>query len=378
MKRIDDTREQYRPCGKAASILFFVLNDLAKIDPMYQFSLDSYKKLFEKSINEARELVGGDKMKNIMSTHKSAVYKNTCRSLFERHKLLLSLQMLIKIRMSNGELDKLEWTFFLMGGTVLDRSTQPVKPPFDWISQLAWDNITEMEKKFPERFAGIANHITLAHKDWNRWYVSPNAPPEQAPLPGEWETKCEESPLRKLMVLRCLRPDRVIFALREFVEQSWKKEFTESKPTGMQDVYDASEASVPIIFVLSTGVDPYDQLRKLADKMGQKLESISLGRGQSAKAVKMLKDAYDKGNWVFLANCHLSISLLPELEQKIDEVFKGKDEKEINESKFRIFLSSSPHPDFPISLLQRSLKITQEPPRGIKPNMLKLYDNIGQ
>lgn len=46
MKRIDDTRETYRPCGKVASILFFVLNDLNKIDPMYQFSLEWYKKLF--------------------------------------------------------------------------------------------------------------------------------------------------------------------------------------------------------------------------------------------------------------------------------------------------------------------------------------------
>lgn len=46
MKRIDDTRETYRPCGKQASTLFFVLNDLNKIDPMYQFSLEWYKKLF--------------------------------------------------------------------------------------------------------------------------------------------------------------------------------------------------------------------------------------------------------------------------------------------------------------------------------------------
>jgi hypothetical protein len=35
MKRIDDTRETYRQCGRLASILFFVLNDLNKIDPMY-------------------------------------------------------------------------------------------------------------------------------------------------------------------------------------------------------------------------------------------------------------------------------------------------------------------------------------------------------
>lgn len=35
VKRINETREMYRACGKQASILFFVLNDLSKIDPMY-------------------------------------------------------------------------------------------------------------------------------------------------------------------------------------------------------------------------------------------------------------------------------------------------------------------------------------------------------
>lgn len=55
MKKINDTREMYRSCGRQASILFFVLNDLNKIDPMYQFSLDWYKALFMRSIEESKE-----------------------------------------------------------------------------------------------------------------------------------------------------------------------------------------------------------------------------------------------------------------------------------------------------------------------------------
>lgn len=55
MKKINDTREMYRSCGRQASILFFVLNDLNKIDPMYQFSLDWYKDLFMRSIEESKE-----------------------------------------------------------------------------------------------------------------------------------------------------------------------------------------------------------------------------------------------------------------------------------------------------------------------------------
>ena len=74
MKRIDDTRETFRPCGKRASALFFVLNDLSKINPMYQFSLDWYKKLFDKSIAESKDTVSQDRNETIMKFHRLNVY----------------------------------------------------------------------------------------------------------------------------------------------------------------------------------------------------------------------------------------------------------------------------------------------------------------
>lgn len=64
----------------------------------------------------------------------------------------------------------------------------------------------------------------------------------------------------------------------------------------------------------------------------------------------------------------MSISLLPELENIIEGIFKQK----VSED-FRLLLSAAPHPDFSISLLQKSMKITQEPPKGIKSGMLKVY-----
>lgn len=52
-KEIDQAREGYRPCAKRAAILFFVLNDMSRIDPMYQFSLDAYILLFIQSIEKS-------------------------------------------------------------------------------------------------------------------------------------------------------------------------------------------------------------------------------------------------------------------------------------------------------------------------------------
>lgn len=52
-KEIEVASQQYRPCSTRAAILYFVLNDLSNIDPMYQFSLDSYNDLFILSIKNS-------------------------------------------------------------------------------------------------------------------------------------------------------------------------------------------------------------------------------------------------------------------------------------------------------------------------------------
>jgi dynein heavy chain len=78
MRRINDQREVYRNCGRKAAALFFVLSDLSKIDPMYQFSLSWYKKLFEESITSSKETVSQDRQDTIMKVHKLNVYNRAC------------------------------------------------------------------------------------------------------------------------------------------------------------------------------------------------------------------------------------------------------------------------------------------------------------
>lgn len=101
---IDTARSGYLPCASRASILFFVLNDMGSIDPMYQFSLDSYLSLFSLSIDKSpKSPVLEDRITHLNDYHTYSVYRNTCRGLFEMHKLLFSFHMCIKILDAMGK-----------------------------------------------------------------------------------------------------------------------------------------------------------------------------------------------------------------------------------------------------------------------------------
>ena len=102
--------------------------------------------------------------------------------------------------------------------------------------------------------------------------------------------------------------------------------------------------------------------------MTSRFNSLSLGQGQSVIATKRIKEGAKAGHWVFLANCHLSLSWMPQLDKIVEQLQTDSVHKD-----FRLWLSSSPNPDFPIAILQSSIKITTEPPKGIKANTKRLY-----
>jgi hypothetical protein len=69
---------------------------------------------------------------------------------------------------------------------------------------------------------------------------------------------------------------------------------------------------------------------------------------------------YFQGNWVFFANCHLSLSWMPQLDKLVEQL---QSEEPPPHPNFRLWLSSSPNPQFPISILQAGIKMTTEPPK---------------
>jgi dynein heavy chain len=66
----------------------------------------------------------------------------------------------------------------------------------------------------------------------------------------------------------------------------------------------------------------------------------------------MIEEGVQKGLWVLLANCHLMLSWMPTLEKMIEALIEGTPHP-----KFRLWLSSSPDPNFPICKLTTFLSV---------------------
>jgi len=65
---------------------------------------------------------------NLNSYHTYAVYQNTCRGLFEVHKLLFSFLISISLLLSNNLISTVEIEFLLKGGIVLNKESQTENP----------------------------------------------------------------------------------------------------------------------------------------------------------------------------------------------------------------------------------------------------------
>lgn len=75
----------------------------------------------------------------------------------------------------------------------------------------------------------------------------------------------------------------------------------------------------------------------------------------------------ESGNWVLLQNCHLASSYMPILERILENL------PENLHNEFRIWLTTAPSSVFPSTILMKGVKMTYEPPRGIKSNLLRVF-----
>ncbi|XP_004388305.1 dynein axonemal heavy chain 6 [Trichechus manatus latirostris] len=390
-KMINVAREKYRPVATQGSVMYFVIASLSEIDPMYQYSLKYFKQLFNTTIETSEKSSNLEKRLEILLEQTLlTAYVNISRGLFEQHKLIYSFMLCVEIMRQQGSLTDAEWNFFLRGSAGLEKE-RPPKPEAPWLLTVTWFACCDLEESFPV-FKGITEYLLL-HPISIRigsfeTYINPLV------WEGYYKTKSEEqvmslekeamkqdiwnpelSSFHKLILVKCCKEEKVVFALTDFVIENLGKRFIETPPVDLATLYQDMSYNTPLIFILSTGSDPMGAFQRFARESGysERVQSISLGQGQGPIAEKMIKDAMKTGNWVFLQNCHLAVSWMLAMEELIKTF---TDPNIVIKDTFRLFLSSMPSNTFPVTVLQNSVKVTNEPPKGLRANIRRAFTEM--
>lgn len=86
-----------------AAKLYFALQEISALDPMYQFSMKYFRELFIKSFSVTEKVKDTKgRVRQLKSDFLKVLYSNVCRSLFEKHKLMFAFNMAIKLHLDDG------------------------------------------------------------------------------------------------------------------------------------------------------------------------------------------------------------------------------------------------------------------------------------
>ena len=427
---INKTRETYRTAAVRGSILYFVIADLALIGPMYQYSLNFFMRMFNNCIDNSREGAskkglskedGGEgsdtengsdagdaaapseaasaenddgsdsdadsddedaklsavltkRLDSLMEYTTRFMFENVCRGLFEEHKLLYSFLLCTSVLRASESIEPAEWGAFLRG-TPLNYQAPP-KPESlaEWVSDAVWRNVAYLEAELPGTLEGFGEELAGSDSGAFRVWAESDEPFARD-LPGEWEEKM--SPFVKLAVVKIFREETAVRSAQQYVGVELGEAFTEAPPWTLDDVFPETDARTPVIFILSTGADPTAMLQRFATKKGwipgERLHIVSLGQGQGPYAESLVEAGQSTGDWVCLQNCHLAKSWMLSLEKLVEDL--GQPTSATHDD-FRLWLTSMPAAIFPVLVLQNGIKLTNEPPKGVRANMKRTFNDL--
>jgi dynein heavy chain len=400
---ISIARAKFDNVAAEGSWLFFMIIQLNSIDHMYQFSLDAFNAFFHKAMVKAQPAATiPERVELLRKSIRLTIFTWVNRGLFVVHKPILLSQLCFLLMKKDKEavdlalqeekkavralanvadFDQKQFDYLIRGPPVkaVDVEVEEDKK-LDWLKPAQRGAIQALADY--EGFEKLFNDMQSSPNRFKDWFFLGR--PESKALPLEWrklddgKTKTH-NPFMKLLIIRALRIDRMTTALIDFVAATLPdgKSYTESDSgKSFLDVfhYSLEDASPynPIFFILSPGTDPVSAVVDTAKKLQfyeHKFHRVALGEGQDVKAIAALKKAHKEGHWVVLENIHLMPKWNPVLEKQLDDF----DAEQASHEDFRVFLSAEPSLGIPIGILERSIKLTNEPPQGLKQNLKRAF-----
>ena len=376
-----------KPAAMCA-IAFGAIQAMNIIERIYCFQLAQFLKVCRDRIDETRKTANGEEEERDMEECARdlvfAMYTEACSALKDEHQLLLQLAIAMSLVRDTQHLSDVEWRFVLDPEALVSiagASVSPLNRPA-WVERGMWVRMQALS--LVGGFDGLDQDVhdtpvpTTADPTFNGNGFSRFVQGDELDfdeLPPRWRCAAED-PLRRaidrLLLVRCLRPDKFVAAAREFVVRSIGPQFAEPRLVDVDHLHRRSSAHTPLLLICFEGQSLLQQMTELATKHKVKVDTVSLGQPhEEGIAEQVFTEAIDNGHWVFLINCHLSCDWLETLDSMVGDIPAER----VNPS-MRLWLTSEMSEQLPFSLLQRSLRLVVSPPSGLRLNLQYLFKDI--
>ena len=242
---ITATFEAYRPDAARGSLIYFLMNKLNVMGPMYQYSLAAFSLIFLKALGKAAQPeeptdVAG-RVANLLDSITYTLFKFVSSGLFERHRLTFATQLAINVAQALSDADQRARMTKELDLLVLPPvHTSRENPVSAWLTNESWASMCGLANVH-EEFTALPGDLQGSWKRWKEWCEHPT--PELEQLPTDWKRL---GGFQQLLIMRSLRPDRIILSLRTWVMSILGNKYGEAVNFDLPVSFEDSGPAVPI------------------------------------------------------------------------------------------------------------------------------------
>jgi len=376
MEEVQRVSAFYVPLATACSRVFFVLDGLYSLHFLYQYSIAFFFSIFDSVLNRNANLNGvvdpaarlGVLMKDLFGVS----FARAARSLLNQDQLVVALRMVqVRLQCRGEDLDGAHLDFLLKGGPPLHSKDAGATDAAHWLKLSPVQGARLQDLAVVHGFAPVVKHMQEAASAWIEW-LSSSAPEHGVPagcpdlLQGDSVNAC----LARLLLLKTLRPDRVLAGGSLVVSAVFGPEFLNIQETDLAAVAETEcSARVPIMLVSLPGFDTSGRVDALAAEKRINYRALAMGSPEGYdQAERAIFSLASKGGWVLLKNVHLAPQWLQQLEKRLHSLDAAP--------AFRLFMTMEISPAVPSSLLRTAQVIVYEPPVGMKASLQRTIASI--
>ncbi|KAK3250628.1 hypothetical protein CYMTET_40004 [Cymbomonas tetramitiformis] len=390
-------------------------------------------------LEQVQKLTGGGssvirvRMEMMLGRLQGSMFQKMSRWLFEMHRWLFGLKLVVGILESDGMVNKQEWQLFLHGQTVRTsaratnkqqegkggshlakfvegsegqhhrhfvqkeiRGHKTLVPAPEvkneketvqaavhpvWMPVQVYHNLLHLGQLPAFRGMVLRSHSAslLFHGDGSLSATLDGAPewkawmqlqaPEKAKLPLGWDLRLRK--FQWLMVVKVLRPDRLLPAVRLLVQEVIGEEYCRSTFTMEQAAVEGGPQA-PLLCVYRRGANPTQEILHLMRRAGMKdrTQVVAMGANQSGAVETTIKNGARLGSWIVVQNCDLAGPWLSRVPLVLHSV-----QLDMNRS-FRLWLLMPLGSSCPVKLLQICIRFALEPPKDIHASMMCMVEDL--